>query len=786
MNKLLLLVALILSLPIITDAQQPAAPPASAAGSEAQGRLPVKRVVLYKNGVGYFEHSARVRGTQELNIDFTTAQLNDVLKSLTVVDLGDGRITGVRFNSLAPLSERLKSLRLPLEENASRNDLLEALRGTRVEVRSGDGGASGKLLSVETKKKFGPKGEPAVEVTEVSLVTENGEVRSFELGPTTTVRIADRELSEEVGRYLNLIGSAKAMDLRRMTISAVGTGERDVFVSYISEVPVWKSTYRILLPKEVGAKPLIQGWAIVDNTIGEDWKDVQLSLVAGAPQSFVQNISQPYYVSRPVVPLPESVTLTPQTHEGTMKVAAPPPPPMAVAEESLLRVPAEGLTLPGGFAGGVLGAAKLEGTVKDPSGATIPGAKVTVRNEASGVSQSTSTNSEGYYRFSNIQAGKSILSVQYPGFNEFSVRDIRLLAGRPKQIDATLQVASVAQTIAISAETLERQRPEAEARAIGDQFEYDLKQKVTIGKNQSALVPILQAHVDAEKVTLWNEDSVSPLRALWLTNTTGMTLDAGSINVLEETFAGEGLLDAFHPGEKRLLSYAADPAVRISVAEDSSERPVSRVQINKGVMMMTKEERESKTYTIFDADDSPRQVIIEHPARPEWKLAGNLKPEESTASFHRFRVKAEPKKTAQLVVEEYRPETTQLALANLSGDEVAFLLEQKRVTPAMEQAFRRVLDQKKIVSDLDAQMRARQQEIESISSDQSRIRENMKALKGSAEEKSLVQRYTRELDSQEDRLAALRTEIGDLKAKREQARKQLDQIIAEISLDETF
>src|SRR4029077_11602324 len=119
-------------LPFITllDAQQTVAPPVAAdSPSETTGRLPVKRVVLYKNGVGYFEHSTRVRGTQDLNIDFTSAQLNDALKSLTVVDLGDGRITGVRFNSVAPLSERLKTLRLPLGEDASRNDLLGALRG---------------------------------------------------------------------------------------------------------------------------------------------------------------------------------------------------------------------------------------------------------------------------------------------------------------------------------------------------------------------------------------------------------------------------------------------------------------------------------------------------------------------------------------------------------------------------------------------------------------------------------------------------------------------------------
>ena len=85
-----------------------------------------------------------------------------------------------------------------------------------------------------------------------------------------------------------------------MSVSASGSGERELVVSYISEVPVWKSTYRIVLPRTPG-KPFLQGWAIVDNTVGEDWKDVKLSLVSGTPQSFIQNIPQPYYTRRPVV-----------------------------------------------------------------------------------------------------------------------------------------------------------------------------------------------------------------------------------------------------------------------------------------------------------------------------------------------------------------------------------------------------------------------------------------------------------------------------------------------------
>jgi len=210
------------------------------------------------------------------------------------------------------------------------------------------------------------------------------------------------------------------------------------------------------------------------------------------------------------------------------------------------------------------------------------------------------------------------------------------------------------------------------------------------------------------------------------------------------------------------------------------------VVIYKGVMVTTRQQREKKTYRISNSDAAVRQVIIEHPARAGWKLADDLKPDESSASFHRFKVKVEPKQSAEIAVEEYHPEITELALTSLTSDQVAVLTEQKRVTPAMEQAFRRVLDQKTAIANLEAQLKARQQEIEGIGTDQTRLRENMKALKGSAEERALLQRYTRQLDAQEDRLAALRSQVSDLTEKREQAGGRLDQIMSEISLNETF
>jgi hypothetical protein len=249
--------ATIFFLPLFVTAAKKPEPAPVPPPSAASARLPVTRVVLYKNGVGYFEHSARVRGSQELSIDFTTSQLNDVLKSLTVLDLSGGQIAGIRYNSIAPLSERLRTLRLPLSSQTTEAEFLNAIRGAEVEVRGASGAAQGRVLSVETRTQR--TRDQITQSTQLAIVSDAGELHTFELGPATSVHILDQELDRELGRYLDAIGSLRARDLRRMTISAAGSGDRQLFVSYISEVPVWKSTYRILLPSKPGESATLQG-----------------------------------------------------------------------------------------------------------------------------------------------------------------------------------------------------------------------------------------------------------------------------------------------------------------------------------------------------------------------------------------------------------------------------------------------------------------------------------------------------------------------------------------------
>ena len=340
---------------------------------------------------------------------------------------------------------------------------------------------------------------------------------------------------------------------------------------------------------------------------------------------------------------------------------------------------------------------------------------------------------------------------------------------------------------AVPGRSLEAATTTAQTRDLGDLFEYKLQDRVTIRKNQSALVPILQARIDAEKVSVWNPSQSAVLRALWLDNTSELTLDGGSFNVLEgDAFAGEGLMDPIKPGEKRLLSYAADLGVLVDAKQKSENQRVTKVFIAHGTMTQSTQERQENTYTIRNRDTAQRTIVIEHPARPGWKLTDDEKPAESSASFHRFRITVDPKKTETLLVKEYRPVMNSYQLSNITDDQIKFFLAAKMINPEIDQALRKVIAQKNTIAALDADVGSRKSKISGISEDQQRVRENMKALKGSVEEKALVARYVRELNEQEDRVQSLHHEMADLQQKRDAAQKTLNDMIEGLQMEATL
>lgn len=277
--------------------------------------LPLTRVVLFKHGLGYFEREGKIENDAALGLTFKQAEVSDVLKSLTVLDLDGGHIASVSYDSTKPLQQLLAEVSLSIPDQGSLVSLLPQIKGARVALHSGVGDpVEGMILGIDTTER--QTGDGIVKIVLVSLLTDTGGIQSFDLHNLAGVRLLDPALRRDLDFYLKTQLSAKKKDARTFTFFAQGQGQRTIRLSYTLEAPVWKATYRILLGEE-GKPAMIQGWAVVDNTQDEDWENVQLSLIAGLPVSFVHDLYTPRFIRRPEVKVQETTgVLPPEVEEG--------------------------------------------------------------------------------------------------------------------------------------------------------------------------------------------------------------------------------------------------------------------------------------------------------------------------------------------------------------------------------------------------------------------------------------------------------------------------------------
>ncbi len=281
--------------------------------AEAEGpELPIRKVVLYKHGVGYFERVGTVEGDARIALHFKAEDMSDLLKSLTVLDLGGGTIRTIAYDSTKTVDQQLGEYTFDLRKAKSLPQILEQMKGSEVTLRIVDKDLAGRLLAVE--KRLERKDDVQVETYLVSILMPGGMVKSYDLAEVSDIRFSSPRLQKEMEDYLRILFSRHKRDEKEVVIRSSGSGKRRIFVSYVQEQPVWKVSYRIVTAKE--EKPLLQAWAIVDNVSDEDWENVSLSLVSGLPISFVQNLYDPFYVKRPEIRLQRETAMAPVLHEA--------------------------------------------------------------------------------------------------------------------------------------------------------------------------------------------------------------------------------------------------------------------------------------------------------------------------------------------------------------------------------------------------------------------------------------------------------------------------------------
>lgn len=278
----------------------------------APADLPVTRVVAFTGGVGYFEHEGTVRGDAELRLDVAVEDMDDLLQSLVLQDLDGGTVRPVRYPARDPLPRILDSYGLDLSGAPTLADLLAQARGEAVRVEAGET-IEGTIVGVEEVRP--PEAEPRTYVT----LSVDGGLRRVALAEVREVRFARAELRDELGAALDSIARHRDEGARSVRIRFEGQGERRVRVGYVREMPVWKTSYRLVVHDDGTAD--LQGWAILDNPTDLDLVDVSVSFVAGHPISFVTELYDPAYVRRPRVGVDSGPAVLPPADEGAFAPA---------------------------------------------------------------------------------------------------------------------------------------------------------------------------------------------------------------------------------------------------------------------------------------------------------------------------------------------------------------------------------------------------------------------------------------------------------------------------------
>lgn len=283
------------------------------AAPEQQKSLPLSRVVLFSSSVGFFEHSGEVEGNRQLEFSFKTSDINDLLKSMVVQDKDGGTVSSVNYGSPEPLERTLRTFTVDLTDGPTLAEIFQQLRGQEVELEATDV-VKGKVIGVERRNM--PTGNKEVtQVEVVNLRTDNG-VRSVRIDSLVRTKIMDPKVDQEFQQALMLIAGASSSDKKQVKLDFHGKGKRKVSVGYIQESPVWKTSYRLVLQDDKPA--MLQGWAIVENTTAQDWKNVELSLVSGRPISFQMDLYQPMFITRPFAQLARHSQLTARTYSQDM------------------------------------------------------------------------------------------------------------------------------------------------------------------------------------------------------------------------------------------------------------------------------------------------------------------------------------------------------------------------------------------------------------------------------------------------------------------------------------
>ncbi|MDR3019980.1 MAG: DUF4139 domain-containing protein, partial [Treponema sp.] len=532
--------------------------------------------------------------------------------------------------------------------------IISRLRGAEVEVTTPTPFTSeipftGRIAGIEYRQFIASS--IAAQQPWLLLNTAEGAMQ-FNLNEITSIRFLDPSIEADINRALDLISASRNSQSRQMTVSLPGSGARDVTISYVIPSPVWKVSYRL----DLGAsRPLFQGWAIVDNDSDGDWNNAQLSLVAGRPTSFIQNLYPPYYVSRPVLPL------------------------------------------------------AIAGT-----------AEAAVHDRAYGGESAR-----------NYLSEDSVMS-------EMSVMERRERSPAPQ---------AAVSSGALAGGAIES----ASGSAAGGQFEFTIKNPVSLDRRMSAMYPLVESPIQARALLIYSGRGRHPRLGAEITNTTKMKLPAGPVTVYDGgVYAGDALLEFWNEDEKRLISFGEDLSVTVSDTS-SNTRTVSSVLISGGIMTINRNITITKTYTFINSGSASKLLVLEHNKQAENLVSPTA--DEQTGNAYRFNVTLSASRETAFTVTERSPISERVALLTARPETFLSYTSNQEIPARAREALQRAVELKRATDAADQTVRDMEAQAQRLIADQDRIRRNLEAAGNQTQQGQEYLRRLVSLDSEIDALA---------------------------------
>jgi hypothetical protein len=608
------------------------------------------------------------------------------------------------------------------------------------------GALQGVVVGMEVQHQPGPK-DTLIEVDVLNLKCAEG-VRSVKLSDVQRLRFLNASLDSEFNRALDVLASAHNSQKRTVSLAFAGEGKHAVKVGYVVENPIWKTSYRLVLDRK--GKPSLQGWALVENTSDEDWKDVKMSLISSRPISFEMNLYQPLFVPRPMVEPDLFASLRPPSYQGALAVGQAP-----------------NFANPGQFGGPIPGPNMQTGALVNPMNAGL-------NRYQQGLGQNGGFAQFGGQLGQNFNGNgnndNNTLPTNKLSYNELQQRRQQLRQDK----DNAKKVGSAVALDPTGA---------AAAEEVGDYFQYAVGKPVTLPRQKSAMLPIVNQEVGGARVSIYNEavQAKFPLLGLRFKNTTGQGLMQGPVSVFEGgAYAGDARLADLQPDEERLVAYAIDQGVEVKAEGKSAPERLIAVKVVKGVLEMTHKLRDTKTYVVKNRSPQDRALVIEHPIREDWKLITPEKPAEYSRDVYRFELAVPSGQTAKQEVVEERSRTGGVALASVDDPTVKLLLAGDVAGPKVKEALKKAQDLKGELATIKRDREQLEKQLKAITDDQSRLRANLeKVPQGTAAYK----RYVEKFDQQETEIEKLQKQIEEKQEAEKTKQAAYEDFVAGLSVE---